>query len=231
MKYYLISVMEYRFGIIPIAEGGIPREADFDFEPIFLFPRLDSDFEICLKEENLNDEFYRDLALFALKKYFFNLRALPLEEIEICHSVSNFKLKNDNKILLKLSKSKRKFTKRVREILGCEIEAFYESGVLIYESRNIESFDEKALDYAMLKEDNPCHSSLCFSRVGSLVSIKRRGKIKSLESAIFVAEILSERGEFKRDEEFLFEFQEGRIKLLNLGNDKLEAEIIAELIG
>ena len=102
---------------------------------------------------------------------------------------------------------------------------------MIYESRNIESFDEKALDYAMLKEDNPCHSSLCFSRVGSLVSIKRRGKIKSLESAVLVAELLSERGEFKRGEEFLFEFKEGRIKLLNLGNDKLEAELSAELIG
>ena len=51
------------------------------------------------------------------------------------------------------------------------------------------------------------------------------------EIAMLVAELLSERGEFKRGEEFLFEFKEGRIKFLNLGNDKLEAELSAELIG
>ena len=102
--------MEYRFGIIPALIREIPHKRDF--EPILLFPSLNSDFEIILRNDKKDDAFYKALALAALKKYFFEIRALPLEEIEISHSVSNFKLKNSNKTVLELPKSKQRFTKR-----------------------------------------------------------------------------------------------------------------------
>ena len=227
MKYYLISVLEYRFGIIPVAESEIPEETDFDFEPIFLFPSLYLDFEIRLRSDKANDKFYVLLALSALKKYFFEIRSLPLEEIEICHSVSSFKLKNDEKNIISLPKSKQKFAKSKIEILGCELEYITNSRAVVFCTENIDNFDERALDFALLKEKALYPFAIVYSLCESDVLIKRRGELSSLESALIASEILSQKGEFKRNSELVFDFSFAKIKIRNLGNNKIEAVFCA----
>ncbi len=232
MKYYLISVTEYRFGIVPMAASENLRITDFDFEPIFLLPSVKSDFEIKLREDKISDGFYKILAFEALKNYFFKVRGLPLEEIEISHSVSNYTLKNTDKILVKPQECKYKFSKRRLEISGAVLEYFAASNVMIFSSKNVSEFDENALSYALLKENEPCSSAVAYSRDENAVHIKRCGKISSLECALMLAELLISEGSFGKNEiiDFLFDFGQ-KISLKNLGNSIFEATVESEFLG
>ncbi len=232
MKYYLISVMEYRFGVVPMAASEKLRRTDFDFEPIFLSPSVSSDFEIKLRDDKSDDEFYTSLALLALKTYFFEIRGLPLEEIEISHSVSNFTLKNTNKTVFKSPKCKYKFSKQSFEISGTALDCQIARDCMFFSSENISHFDGTALSLARFKEKKLCSSAVAYSRDGNTVRIKMCGRISSLECALMLTELFASEGSFGKNEkvDFLFDFGQ-KINLKNLGNSIFEATVESEFLG
>jgi len=232
MKYSLFSVMEYRFGIFPPSAPEKINVENFDFEPIFLLASPDSDFEIKLRAEKSSDEFYVSLAIAALGAYFFEIRGLPLEEIKISHSVSNFIIKNTKKILSNPSKCKYKFSKRTSEINGARVEYTTVANSLIFSAENICDFDENVLALAQIKERDTYYAALVYSISEGDAYIKKRGKLSMLESALMISRLLMIDGRFGIGEEINFHFDCGqKIKIKNLGDLLLEIGIEAEFLG
>ena len=191
MKYSLISVMEYCFGILT---EDAPQDtlASLDFEPIILTPDDKCDFKIKLREKTSYDEFYLKCAAFALSVYFFKIRALPPHEITISHSVSNFSIDNADKISLEINKSKHKFTNSSREICGVFNDCYEFSDAVIFRAAELELFCEENLRSALFKESLEVKTALAFSFSEDRITIKCCSHALSLKILSEVLSVLDE---------------------------------------
>lgn len=232
MKYSLISVLEYRFGIFSPSAPEECKNEKFDFEPVFLDESPKGDFEIELNDEKWHDEFYTVSALFALKTYFFKIRALPSTELDITHSVSNFKLDNTNKIVLSLSKCKYKFSNCRSQISGAELEYKSGGGFVFIPVENISDFDESALSLALLKQNDTSDTAVAYSEKEGFLQIKKQGRASFLECAATLARLFVSEGRFVvgSEIEFLFDFGQN-LKIKNLNCSRLEVTLLPECLG
>lgn len=232
MKYYLITVMEERFGIFPPGAYEIFGNRAFDFEPVFLSPSEKYEFSPLLCEGKMRREFFYEYLAAALKAYFFKVRKLPRMEIETPHSVLNFTLKNTDKILINLRKCKYKFSKISSEINGVTLNHLACRDALIFRAENVSDFDENILPTALLKQKELYTSALAYSRNGSFVNIKRSGRISSVECAAVLSElfILEEGG--RKYSEIDFSFSDGlKMSLKNIDGSLFEAALEVGLLG
>lgn len=232
MKYSLISVLEYRFGVFSPSAPESYKNKKFDFEPIFLKESPKGDFEIELKDEKLRGEFYAPLVLFALKTYFFKIRALPNTELEITEPVSNFKLDNTDKIILTPSKCKYKFSNCKSQISGVELE--YKSGgdFLFFRAESLSGFDENALSLALLKQNDTSDTAIAYSEKEDFIQIKKRGRAALLECAVMLSRLLISEGRFGLGSEIEFLFNSGQsIKIKNLNGSRLEISLVPRPLG
>ena len=231
MKYSLISLPDYRFGIFPPGAPETLLEENCDFEPILLLPSTKCDFEIKLRKGKEFDCFYTSYVLAALEFYFFEIRKLPLTEIEIAHSVLNFKLKNANKIVLKTPKCKYDFTKKRLEISGVSIDVIAVNQILIFYTENVSHFNENCLLSALIKEEN-YSAALSYSQDGNCVRVKKSGNVSVLESAVAISELMASSGEIKRGGELDFFFDSGqKLTLKNLAKSLFEISLMSEFLG
>ena len=231
MKYSLISVMEYRFGVFPPGTPEKILEEKNDFEPILLLPSARCDFEMRLRDGKGEDEFLRSAALSALEFYFFKIRGLPKMEMVISHSVSNFTLDGSNKILFKFPKCKYKFTKERLELQGADVECYRSDDILVFPAENLTHFEESVFKTASLRTLCGGGKLLAFSREGKALRIKLRGG-SSIEFAAILSYLVSLNDEFKKGDLFDFLFDSGRkMKVENLGNLNFEAKLQCELSG
>jgi len=207
MKYSLISVPDYRFGIFFLKSDTRPEISTVDFEPIFLYPSIKCDFEIVLPNMKNGDVLYEALALSAVSTYFFELRGLPLDEIEICHSVSNFTLKNNLKIDFKSSKCKYEFTKGVCELYGVDAEYMMCDGTLFLPCENIDCFDESIFPALALKGDAHFETVLAYSVTDRACHIKSYGKTEVLPISLRLATLFLTQGKMNCADslDFIFE--------------------------
>ncbi len=232
MKYSLISVMEYRFGIFsPSAPEKIKREK-FDFEPLLLSPSENFDFEIWRGGGSDSEEFYLTSLISALSFYFFNVCGFPSQEIDLTDTVSNFTIKNTGKTLFKNTNCKEKFTKRTAEISGVGLEygVFRKNVVIIAEK--LENFAEESFNSILLKEKSLCSAAVAFSLNGGCVSVKKRGDVKMLESAVLISNYLISKQIFKLGDALSFSFDSGqKLKLKYLNASFFEIEMQSEFLG
>lgn len=220
MKYTLIHLPERVFGIFP--PGASESSAAAEFEPIFLNPSQNADFEIRLCDEKSVNAFYIAEALLALSVYFFEIRALPLSEIEISHSVSNFTLEKSGKVKIKIPKCKYKFTKTELEICGVHLEGWRSENILAFPADSLSHFDISALNSALLKQLPDVCFALAYSEDEAEVSFKKCGNASFIEAALALLELLLSEGIFKIGETVTFASDGGKIKLKKLRDSFFE---------
>ncbi|MBQ7333100.1 MAG: hypothetical protein IJW38_01960 [Clostridia bacterium] len=232
MKYSLISVMGYRFGIFPFSAATELELTGIDFEPIFLSPSLKCDFEMLLPKQKTEDKFYEILALFALPVYFFKVRGLPEQELVISHSVSNFTIKNTDKIALNMSKCKYTFTNYECEIKGAYIKYYLAESLAVFSCENVSFFDKDVLPAALLNTENNASTAVAYSFLEHAVFLKKWGRASFVECAVAVFSHLIFEGFLNKNAELNFNFDSGEIiKLKFLGNGILEFELQNEFLG
>ncbi len=232
MKYSLISVMGYRFGIFPLSAAVELELTGIDFEPIFLYPSLEYDFEMLLPKKKNEDKFYEILALFALSVYFFKVRGLPEQELVISHSVSNFTIKNSDKIALNMSKCKYTFTNFECEIKGAYIKYYIAESLAVFPCENVSFFDKAALPAALLNKENNASTAVAYSYLDDSAFLKKWGRASFIECATAVFSHLIFEGFLKKNAELNFNFDSGEtIHLEFLGNGIFEFELQNEFLG
>lgn len=171
MKYCEISVCNSSYAICKRSDYG-----DFngkriswikDTNALFVAPSLTADFfaELPFLETAREKDYIP--ALIALAEFFFSVRGLPLDEIEIdtpCGIYSVRRVNDLNEIETKICK--HKFTKNSLETKGVVLDYHAACDSMIFEARNFEEFDFSLLP-TLLLEKSCCFSSLAVFSVMS----------------------------------------------------------------